>query len=84
MFFGGIYLAGLESLQEKISYITQGLHEAIDLSIELRGQSSQTKTEVVKLWEEFLGEFFGYIKQRSRESKDNLLAGITWTRLKIF
>jgi len=77
-------LATVESLREKIKGMTRELHEAVDLSIELRAQSAQDKTEVVKLWEEFLGEFFGYVKKRSQQSKDNLLAGISWTRLKIF
>lgn len=77
-------MATLQSLQEKILGITRDLRDAVDLSIELRAQSPQSKTEVVKIWEEFLGAFFGYIKQRSRESKDNLLTGISWTRLKLF
>lgn len=77
-------MATVEVLRSKITNITQALHEAIDLSIELRGQASENKTEVMKVWESFLSEFFGYIKQRSRESKDNLLAGISWGRLKIF
>ena len=81
---GGSALATMELLQNKIAAVTKDLREAVDLSIELRSQSPQVKTEVVKLWEEFLGNFFGYIKQRSRESKDNLLAGIAWTRLKLF
>jgi len=77
-------LVTMEILQEKVAGITKGLREAVDISIELRAQSPQNKTEVVKIWEEFLGGFFGYIKQRSRESKDNLLAGIAWTRMKLF
>lgn len=77
-------MATLQALKEKMAGITGQLQEAVDLSIELRAQSPQNKTEVVKVWEEFLGGFFGYIKQRSRESKDNLLSGIAWTRLKLF
>lgn len=76
-------MATVEILREKITRISQELREAVDMSIELRA-NSQNKAEVIKVWEEFLGGFFGYIKQRSRESKDNLLAGISWTRLKIF
>jgi hypothetical protein len=74
----------MELLREKVTGITRDLRQAVDMSIELRAQSPRHKTEVVKVWEEFLGGFFGYIKQRSRESKDNLLAGIAWTRLKLF
>lgn len=77
-------MAELDALRAKITTLTRELHEAVDLSIELRAQSPQSKAEVVKIWEEFLGGFFGYIKQRSREAKDNLLAGIAWHRLKLF
>ena len=69
-------MAELDTLRAKITALTRELHEAVDLSIELRAQSPQAKAEVVKIWEEFLGGFFGYIKQRSREAKDNLLAGL--------
>lgn len=74
----------IEMLHQKITNATQELHEAIDMSIELRRQSPEIKGKVMKIWEEFLGQFFGYIKRRSKESRDNLLAGISWTRLKLF
>ncbi|MDF2873469.1 MAG: hypothetical protein K0R22_152 [Sporomusa sp.] len=77
-------MATVELLHQKISNARRELHEAIDMSIELRRQSPQTKEAVVKIWEEFMGQFFGYIKKKSKESKDNLLAGISWTRLKLF
>lgn len=77
-------MATIEMLHQKITNVTQELHEAIDMSIELRHHSPEMKGEVMKIWEEFLGQFFGYIKRRSKESKDNLLAGISWTRLKLF
>ena len=76
-------MSNTADLRGKIAMITNELHAAVDLSIELR-TVAENKAEVVKIWEEFLGEFFGYIKKRSKESKDNLLAGISWTRLKIF
>ncbi|QDR82382.1 hypothetical protein [Sporomusa termitida] len=77
-------MATIELLQQKIVNASRELNEAIDMSVELRRHSPQTKTEVMKIWEEFLGQFFGYIKKKSKESKDNLLAGISWTRLKLF
>ncbi|VBB05085.1 Hypothetical protein LUCI_0291 [Lucifera butyrica] len=74
----------IEMLRQKIESAGRELEEAVDMSIELRRQSPTVKAEVVKIWEEFLGSFFSYIKQKSKESKDNLLAGISWTRLKLF
>lgn len=73
-----------DSLQAKLKEITHNLQEAIDMSIELRKQSQENKDKTTRLWEEFLGQLFGYIKQRSKESKDNLLSGISWARMKLF
>lgn len=77
-------MATIELLQQKISNANRELKEAIDISIELRRQSPNSKGEVVQVWEEFLGNFFGYIKKASKDSKENLLAGISWARLKLF
>lgn len=77
-------MATIELLRQKIHNANQELIEAIDLSIELRRQSPHMKSEVVKIWETFLGQFFGYIKQKSKASKDNLLAGVSWARLNLF
>lgn len=77
-------MADLDELRAKVAGIGRELQVAVDLTIELRSRSPQQKEEVIKIWEEFLGSFFGYIKQRGREAKDNLLAGVSWTRLKLF
>jgi hypothetical protein len=71
-------------LEDKLRHLTWELKEAVDLSIEVRRESPQDKHETIRLWEEFLGQLFGYIKYKSKESKDNLLAGISLTRLKLF
>ncbi|HWR41910.1 hypothetical protein [Sporomusa sp.] len=77
-------MATIELLHQKIQNASRELQEAIDMSVEIRRQSPQAKGEVVTIWEEFLSQFFGYIKKKSKDSKDNLLAGISWTRLKLF
>ncbi|SEP19916.1 hypothetical protein [Propionispora vibrioides] len=77
-------MADLQDLKEKVSAISKELREAVDLSIELRRQSPKDKSEVIVVWELFLKDFFGYVKQRSKEAKDNLLSGVSWTRLKFF
>jgi hypothetical protein len=74
----------LEILSEKFNHIATELRAAVDLSIIIRRESPQSKQGTILLWEEFLGQLFGYIKQRSKETKDNLLSGISLTRLKIF
>ena len=74
----------IELLSEKFSCIAAELRAAVDLSIVIRRESPQSKHETILLWEVFLSQLFGYIKQRSKETKDNLLAGISLTRLKLF
>ena len=74
----------VEMLRQQIRNAGKEICEAVDMSIEIRRQSPELKSEVAQVWEEFLGQFFGYIKQKSKEAKDNLLAGISWTRLKLF
>ncbi|HMM20320.1 MAG TPA: hypothetical protein PKA10_06245 [Selenomonadales bacterium] len=77
-------MSTVADLKEKMAALLRDLQGAVDLSIELRARSSADKAEVTRLWEEFLGTFFNYIKQRSREAKDNLLGTISWHRLKLF
>lgn len=74
----------MNELAEKLSSLTHDLRVAVDLSVTLRAQSSDQKNQVMRLWEEFLANLFGYIKQKSKESKDNLLSGVSWTRIKLF
>lgn len=71
-------------LSEKFNHIAAELRAAVDLSIVIRHESPQRKQGTILIWEEFLSQLFGYIKQRSKETKDNLLSGISLTRLKLF
>ncbi len=77
-------VANIELLSEKFSHIATELKAAVDLSIVIRRESPESKHETILLWETFLAQLFGYIKQRSKESKDNLLSGVSLTRLKLF
>jgi hypothetical protein len=77
-------MADLDELRAKLAGIAADLRAAVDMTIELRARSPQHKGAAIKVWEDFLSGFFGYIKQRSREAKDNLLAGVSWTRMKLF
>jgi hypothetical protein len=74
----------MNELAEKLKNLTHDLRVAVDLSVTLRSQSPDQKKQVTKLWEEFLANLFGYIKQKSKESKDNLLSGISWAHMKLF
>lgn len=71
-------------LKARLHQLAWELQQAVDMTIEIRRESPQCKQETIVIWEEFLGSFFGHIKLRSKESKENLLSGISLTRLKIF
>lgn len=77
-------LVTIAQLDEKINNIYRDIEQAVELTIKLRAQSPAQKMHAVQLWEKFLGQFFSYLRRRSRESQDNLLAGISWTRLNLF
>lgn len=77
-------LRNSDALNVMLGRISRDLREAVDLTLEVRRQSQQSKNETIILWEEFLGGLFGYIKQKSKESKDNLLSGISLMRMQFF
>jgi len=53
--------------------------EALDLSIPLLG--SVQRQEIVTLWEDFLREFLGHIRSKSRQSGQNLFACLSFKRI---
>jgi hypothetical protein len=52
------------------------IKEAVDESLPLLGDGRSK--EITALWEEFLRELFAYIKQKSRETRRNLFASISF------
>lgn len=71
------HLMGIEDLRHKLEEATRLVHEAVDLSVELKQSGGRDEQEVNHLWEEFLGGAWGYIKKRGKESGQNLLEGIS-------
>jgi Ni,Fe-hydrogenase III component G len=72
----------IQELEIKANKITQALHELVDDSITLRKMSESNKKEVSKIWQSFLGDFIQYIKYKSKETKENLLSSINFTKLR--
>lgn len=70
----------LKPVQERLRNALTLLKEAVDLSVSLFVQGAD-KNQIGAEWSAFLGEFFSYVKQKSRESKQNLLGWIRWPRL---
>lgn len=71
----------IHSVEAKIVEAITALREAIDISVTIKASGPPASQQINKLWEKFLGEFFSYIRQRSKETKQNLLAGISFPRI---
>jgi hypothetical protein len=66
----------LKTLQQKLEEALQLLREAVDISVRIKAQEPKNQALIV-LWEEFLGQFWSYLRKKSKESGQNLLAGIS-------
>lgn len=70
---------GVESLEELRSRLREAaslLKESLNLSVDLFS-GGVDKSSIGREWSEFLEGFFEHVKQKSRESRQNLL---TWIR----
>jgi len=57
------------------------IKETVDQSLEAMLRGREESKEVTALWENFLREFLGYIKQKSRETGRNLFAAVSFHRV---
>lgn len=72
--------SSVEDLHKKLTEAIMLLREAVEMSVKMKAEQTAAHQQICKLWEYFLGEFFGYIRKRSKETKQNLLAGISFPR----
>ncbi|MGQ9556661.1 MAG: hypothetical protein ACUVTU_01730 [Desulfurispora sp.] len=70
----------IEELKNKLQQAAGLLREAVDISARLRCQDSFSK-DVGEIWEAFLRDFWSYVRLKSRECGQNLLAGISFWRI---
>jgi len=71
-------MASFDELQQTLTDLKQAVLRAVDISAELRLQDPAAKNEVARQWEDALGTCWRYIKQKGKETNQNLLAGITF------
>lgn len=69
------------SLSSKLTELSRQLHQAVDDSVIIKARDKSQSQEVAKAWENFLGDFMGYVYQRGRESGQNLLQGISFNKI---
>ena len=70
----------LDHLKQALSHLDAALHVTI-LSLK---ENPNSKTTIGKIWEEFLGIFFGKVRDAGKENRINLLSLISFPKLKKF
>ena len=68
-------------LEKTIAEATKKVREAVDISVAMKIDASDCNESVTKIWEAFLGDFMGYVKEKGRETGHNLMAGISFARV---
>ncbi len=70
-----------DALHDKLVAAFSLLKEAVDTTVEIKKKEDGSK-QAALVWEDFLGDFWEYIRLKSRESGYNLLAGVSFFRSK--
>jgi hypothetical protein len=70
----------LDHLKQALSHLDAALHVTI-LSLK---ENPNSKTMIGKVWEEFLGIFFGKVRAAGKENRINLLSMISFPKLRKF
>lgn len=72
----------LNQLQQKLSQSMVMIKEAIDISANIKAANGDRGNMVTTTWESFLKEFLAHIKEKSNQTGHNLMAGVSWHRIK--
>ncbi len=70
----------LDHLKQALSHLDAALH----VTISSLKENPNSKTMIGKVWEEFLGIFFGKVRDAGKENRINLLSLISFPKLKKF
>lgn len=65
-------------LKQALSHLEVAMNKSIRLILE----NQEEKQIVGKKWENFLGEFLGLVREKGKQSKMNLLAWISFPRIR--
>jgi hypothetical protein len=65
-------------LREALSHLERALDKSVGIVMENAG----AQKEIARKWEQFLGGFFGSVREKGRQSRMNLLGWISFPRLR--
>lgn len=71
----------MEEMTRLLEQASALLQQAVETGARLRGQGPEARRSVDQKWEAFLGSFVTHLKQKGRERGENLLAGISFSRV---
>lgn len=74
-------MAELNELENKLKNVMRELKECVELSIAIRAESAEARPRIDKYWQLFLSHFLEYVRKREKESGQELLKGISLTKL---
>ncbi len=74
-------MADIKELENKMKALMTQARECVDFSMELMGEEPETKKVIYKHWENFLVHFFDYVKKKEKDAGEDILKGISLTRL---
>ena len=57
------------------------LHTAVAVGVRLRSQGPGLRRAVDQQWEHFIAEFLSQLKTRGRETNENLMASLSFSRI---
>ncbi|NLW24553.1 MAG: hypothetical protein GXY91_04840 [Clostridia bacterium] len=76
-------MSDVKHLEDRLNSVMGEITGIIDEMIEVRKNSPQNKEKTAKILEEFLSNLYHYFKTASKESGDNLLAGVSLVKIKL-
>lgn len=74
-------MADVGELEEILQKTSIKVRQAVDTSISIKASGADANQQVAKMWETFLKEFIGYVKQKGRETGQNLFSGISFHKV---
>lgn len=71
-----------ETIDRHLREALAHLEQAIDQSIRAAQENKSASQELGGKWEQFLGEFFGMVKNKGKQSRINLLSWISFSKIR--
>lgn len=65
-------------LKEALTHLESAINQSIHTVLE----NEQARKDIGRKWEQFLGEFYGLVKEKGKKSRVNLLSWISFAKIR--